>query len=88
MPKNGKPPKCIVTKLGLAALLLAALSMAGIFIWQRIATGSFARGDGFVAPYFATVMLSSVVVGLALAMLGSVYDAIRFDKWKKSAVKE
>ncbi len=82
---SSKPTKCIITKLGLAALLLGALCIAGIFAWQKLETGSFARGDGFVAPHLGMIMLGSAGVGLVLAMIGSVVDSIHYGRWKKQS---
>jgi len=63
---------------------MSAICLVTIVLWQRVQTGSFARGSGFVAPsYFATMMIVGAPVSLVLLGIGGFIDAIRLSKAKK-----
>ena len=79
-----KPGRCLVTRIGLLALAVAALAFAAIMVWQRVATGSFERGNGFLAPLvLKDVMLYGTPISLVVLVAGSLYDAARFSAWKR-----
>jgi hypothetical protein len=81
---NGKPRKCVVTKLGLLVLAAAAAALVTTFVWQRVETGSFERGNGYVAPWWIKdVILYGTPIALVVLLAGAVYDSARYSAWKK-----
>lgn len=62
-------------------LAFSILCFAIIEITQFVLTGSFDRGEGFIAGrYLALPMLYSCPAGLILLLVGAVIDSTRFTR--------
>ena len=81
---DAKPRKCVVTKLGLLILAVVAIAFVCTMVWQRVETGSFSRGAGFVAPLpIKLTVLYGTPAALLLLLVGSIYDSARYSAWKR-----
>lgn len=80
-----KPARCWVTLAGLVLLVIAAAGFIVTHVVQRLMTGSFDHGDGFVIGWLT---LPLVLYGLPLSLLtlliGGVVDSRRYARWKQS----
>ncbi|MCC6229876.1 MAG: hypothetical protein IT432_11695 [Phycisphaerales bacterium] len=79
------PARCWLTYAGLILLGGAAAGFLATYGVQRLTTGSFARGEGFVIGWLTFPL---VLYGLPLALLallvGGFVDSRRYSRWKKS----
>ncbi len=83
--RKAKHARSLPTRLGLLSLALALASLLALLIVQRIATGSFARAQGFVAgPTLGTLLLVLAPLGVLLFLIGSTIDAARDDHRRRA----
>lgn len=82
---KAKHARSLPTRLGLLCLTLALASLLALLIIQRLATGSFARAEGFVAgPTLGTLLLVLAPLGVLLFLIGSTVDAARDDHRRRA----
>lgn len=84
MPTNQKPQKTWLTKLGLICMLVVAICLGTLLVIQKIKTGSFDRGNGFVAGPSLGWTSYVLPAGLVLLLIGGFIDAYRYSNWKKA----
>ncbi len=79
-----RPRRCMVTRTGAVLLAGAAVAFLVTMICQRVSTGSFSRGAGFVAPLpIKMVVLYGTPASLVVLLIGAVVDSARYSAWKR-----